>query len=94
LTGRDGGKDFRMGQRNAGIIAIGSRHHEADHFAGLNRNVAIPDRADADLGTLKILENADRTFCLSLQRADGTVDSGVILMRPMTEVEPEGINAR
>src|SRR5205823_4286999 len=49
---------------------------------------------DADLGTLQILQDADRTAGLALQGADRRVDPGVIVLGAVAEVEAEGIDSR
>ena len=63
-------------------------------FAGGDADLAVPDRADADLRALQILENADRAGRFGLQRADRGVNLGVILMRAVAEIEPERVDAR
>ncbi len=41
------------------LIAVGPRLYETDRFARLNDDLAVPDRSDADLGSLEVLKDAD-----------------------------------
>ena len=83
-----------MRQGNGVSVAVAARGHEADGFAGLDLDLAVADGADADLGSLEILKDADGTADLPLQRADVAVDLGVVVLGAVAEVQAEDVDAR
>ena len=91
---RDGGEDLRVGQ--------GDRRPVAARLPSSTKRIVSPAStlivpslivADADLGTLEIQKDADGTTDLALQRPNGGVDAGVILMGAVAEIQPKGVDS-
>src|SRR5579859_1438720 len=82
-----------MGQRNALLAAFGAFQHEAHLLALLDGKFAVLQRSDADLRPLQILQDADRAADILLQRAQGGMDLGMIVMGAMAEIQPEDVGA-
>src|SRR6478735_2032716 len=90
----DGREDLRVGQGDRHPTAFGAAQNEADPLASFNRHPAAFDRADADLGPLEIEKNADGAADILLKGPNGRVNTGMVLVRSVAEVEPEGVDAR
>src|SRR5262249_36214058 len=93
VPGGNGGMHLRMQERHAPAVARARVAVEADDGSGLQHLLAARQRADADLGTLQVLQHGDRTSDLALDGPDGVKARRVVLVAAMTEVETEHVHA-
>ncbi|EGY02208.1 hypothetical protein AZA_75669 [Nitrospirillum viridazoti Y2] len=91
---QDGGENLGVRQGDGVAVAVLSLQHEADGVALGHRDLAVLDGADADLGALQVLQDADGPAHFLFQRPDVGVDLGMVLMGAMAEVQAEGVDAR
>ena len=93
VAGQDGGKDLRMGQGDAHHVPVRAAGQEADGLPRRQGDLPVLQGAHPDLGALQVHQYADGAVHLLLQGAQGGVGPGVILVRAMAEIEPEGVHA-
>jgi len=94
MTGRDGRKYLRMRQRDRRTVTIRSGQHEADHFSRLNGYSTPAQYADTDFRPLEVQKDADLPPDLLFQCADRGMNASVIVVRTMTEVQADSVDAR
>ena len=92
MSGQHGREYLGMVQRDRHGVAVLPVGNETDFIAGGDGDLAILDRADPDLRALQILENANRAPQFGFKSADRRMNLRVVLMGPMTEVEPERVD--
>ena len=94
LTGSKGREHLGMRERDRVLCALAAAEDEPNGVAALKRKLAVLERADPDFRPLQVLQDADRPAHVLLKTADGRVDSGVIVLRPVAEIQPENIDPR
>jgi hypothetical protein len=82
-----GGQDLGVRQVHARLVARRRVAVEAEGLAGLQHHRAVGELADAQLGTLQVGQDAQRTADDLLGLADRRIDGRVGLVRAVAEVQ-------
>src|SRR5689334_15224485 len=93
MAGQDVPHDLGMRQRHRVCTPSLRREVEANDIAGLEPDRTGCQRADADLRSLQILEDADGPPELTLDGSDRLEATLVVVMRAVAEIQAEDVGS-
>ncbi len=91
MAGLDRFENFRMRQEDARVVAGRILIVERKRLAGLEIDLALGKLADAQLGTLQVSENADRTTTAAFDGANALDQRAHQIMAGMAHVDAEQV---
>jgi len=92
-AGADHREDLGMRQGGALVVARRLVEVEPEFGARRQRDLAVAERADAQLRALQVEQDADRPAEALLKGADGLHAGAMVLVHAVAEVEAEDVDA-